>query len=91
MDIMENFIVGGETFEKYIGKSVLEEVEEINNNNIENMEEYRDKTINNLFEKYKDNLMQIQNNKTQAILNLINDAASICILPANKPLMKYLG
>lgn len=35
---MENFIVGGETFELYIGKSVMEEVEEINNNNIEDVE-----------------------------------------------------
>lgn len=33
----------------------------------------------------------MQENKTQTVLKLIKDSIIICSLPANKPLLKYLG
>lgn len=87
---MDNFTIGGEIFEKYIGKmSFGDDVNQMNQNQDYHALANQQKSINRqLAEHFKTLLIGIANNRQQSATNIINDAIKINDMPANREVLK---
>lgn len=90
---MENFVIGGDVFEKYIGKIGFGEDMQMQGgqNHLQEMERRHKLAARELKAQFEKLLTDIHMSKSTSVQTIIADAQSICSMPANREVLKYFG